>query len=423
MPTHDTRPKPVPRHVTLPQGFTAGATTCGLKPSGQPDLAVLVADQPATAAGVLTRSRTPGAAVAVCREHLRRGRVRAIVCNSGVANVATGARGQRDAVAMCDAVAARLGCHRTEVLVCSTGLIGHYLPMPLLLPGIGEACHQLARGTRADADVARAILTTDTTIKSARARMTPRRLQSRTSRPAPGTAIRFGGIAKGSGMIAPDMATMLGFITTDATITAPLLRRSLRRAAAASFNRISIDSDTSTSDAVLVLASGASSARAIDAEGPRFEQFTACLTQVCCALAYQVVADGEGATHVMRVVVEGAASESDADRVGRAVVNSPLVKTAVHGADPNWGRILMAVGKSQATVVMENMSITIAGRVVFRRGAALTLRAAERRAIERAMQRPEVEIRIHLGAGTAGVQWLGCDLSKQYVTINADYTT
>ena len=416
MPNSVRSPRPTARCITYPRGFRVGSTTCGMKPSGQPDLAIIAAEGPASAAGVLTRSRTPGPPIGVCRAHLRSGRARAIVCNSGVANVATGDQGVRDARAMCDAVAEQLGCRRQEVLVCSTGVIGNYLPMAKLLNGIPKACDNLGAGRVADHAAAGAILTTDIRIKTAATRIAG-------SRPGAAGEIRLGGIAKGSGMIAPNMATMLAFLTTDAAMPPALLRRALRQAVAESFNRISVDGDTSTSDAVLILAGGASKAPPIRSTGRRFEQFTDHLTQVCQNLAWQIVADGEGATRVIRVQVRRAATVADADRVGRSVVNSPLVKTAIHGADPNWGRIVMAVGKSGARVVMTKLAIAIAGRPVFVQGTALRLTTAAQRATERAMKKSEVLIEIDLGLGKAEAQWLGCDLSRQYVAINADYTT
>jgi glutamate N-acetyltransferase/amino-acid N-acetyltransferase len=284
--------------------------------------------------------------------------------------------------------------------------------MDKILRGIALAADALAAGPEADAHAARAILTTDLVPKHAQRDV------------ALGTAtVCLGGIAKGSGMIAPNMATMLVFITTDAAIDPKLLKQALRDAVSASFNRISVDSDTSTSDSVLILASGAAQNPRIDAPGEALDAFTAGLTELCQDLAYQVVQDGEGATRVFRVRVTGARSVKDADRVGRAVVDSPLVKTAVHGSDPNWGRLAMAVGKSGAAFDPAALRIAIGDTAVYQRQMPIDLTPDRGAALGRVMSEREIVFRIDLGKGDAAVQWLGCDLSRQYVTINADYTT
>jgi glutamate N-acetyltransferase/amino-acid N-acetyltransferase len=374
--------------ITRPRGFTAGGGTCGIKESGKPDLMLIAAEAPCAAAGVFTTNRVVGAPVTVNKRHLAAtsGRARAIVCNSGISNSATGAQGVRDAEAMCRAVAAKLGCSPAEVLVSSTGVIGRLLPMPKILRGIEGLHGRLGRGPRADAAAAAAIVTTDLTSKSASRRLV-----------LGGRTVELGGICKGSGMIAPNMATMLVFITTDCAITPAPLRAALRAAAGASFNRISVDEHTSPSDTVLVLASGVAGNRRIATTGGRDHgAFVAALTDLCRDLAYQIVSGGEGATRVFRVRVRRSRTVADADRIGRAIVNSPLVKTAVHGGDPNWGRIVTAAGYS--------------GAAPSRRLSAL-------------MRRKEITFTLDVGLGTANVEWLGCDLSRDYVTINADYTT
>lgn len=398
--------------ITTPAGFAAAGGTCGIKPSGAPDLTLIVADRVCTAAGVFTTNRLPGAPVIVSREHVGRGRARAIVCNSGVSNVGTGARGLRDARAMCDAVARAVGCERHEVLVCSTGIIGHRLPMDRILPGIAALAGQLQRGPDVDAAAARCIMTTDLVPKSAGRSL---RLSGRT--------VTIAGIAKGSGMIAPNMATMLAFITTDAAIAPATLRKAVKAAAGETFNRISVDHDTSTSDSLLVLASGAAGNARLGRSGRDYDAFAAALTDVCGDLAYQIVKDGEGATRVFRVVVRGARHVADADRVGRTIVGSPLVKTAVHGGDPNWGRLIMAVGRSGAACSFETLILTIGGVAVYRRGAPVALDDARLKQLQAAMRADEVRFTVDLGQGKAAATWLGCDLSKEYVSINADYTT
>ena len=423
--------KPAKSSITAPRGFRAAGITCGLKPSGQPDLALVVSDRLCSAAGVFTQSRFPGAPVIVGRRHLRRGHAQAIVCNSGIANVATGEVGLRDALAMCDQVAASVGCDRHQVLPASTGLIGPCLPMDKVSRGIATLASKLSRGPTADAETAHGIMTTDLVPKSAHRSLRP----TRTPQPSRAKAVRgseakpsttlvhLGGIAKGSGMISPDLATMLCFITTDAAITPPTLRTALRTAVSRTFNRITVDSDTSTSDMVLILANGAAGHAEIGSAGHDHEKFVAALTDLCQDLAYQIVSDGEGATKVFQVRIQHAATHRDADRVGRAVADSPLVKTAVHGGDPNWGRLLMAVGKSGARIESNKLSLTIGDVVVFQRGTGCRLDAGANRKIRRLLGSKQIVFTVDLGLGQAAAQWLGCDLSRQYVTINAEYTT
>ncbi len=395
--------------MTLPRGFRAAGATCGLKPSGEPDLALIVSDLPCVSAGMTTQSKCPGATVEVARGHLRRSDGCAIVCNSGIANVATGKTGRVNAVAMTDQVADLIGCRRTQVLPASTGLIGERLPMDKIGRGLATVAAKLGRGSNADIEAALAILTTDLVAKTAFRRIH-----------LSGKSITLAGIAKGSGMISPNMATMLAFITTDAAVSPAALGVALRQAVGQSFNRISIDDDTSTSDSVFVLANGAAGNRKVTRASGAFQ---AALNEVCCDLAYQVVADGEGATRVIRIRVKRAKNAVDADRIGKAIASSPLVKTAVHGADPNWGRLIMAVGKSGAAVQPSKLSLAIAGVVVCRGGMGVDLRPPVYRKLVRAMRRKEVQITVDLKLGQAGAEWLGCDLSRQYIAINSDYTT
>jgi len=399
--------------ITRCLGFRAAGGTCGIKPSGKPDLMLIVADVPCAAAAVFTTNRVVGAPVTVNRRHLRTtaGRARAIVCNSGVSNSATGAQGVRDADAMCRAVAGAIGCARDEVLVSSTGVIGRRLPMPRVLDGIAKLGARLDRGVAADAAAAGAIVTTDLRTKSAFRRV---RLGGRT--------VSLAGIAKGSGMIAPNMATMLVFVVTDCAIAAGPLRSALRQAVSDSFNRISVDQHTSPSDTVLTLASGLAGNRTITtAAGRDHAAFARALTGLCRDLAYQIVRDGEGATRVFRVRVRGARTVADADRIGRAIVDSPLVKTAVHGGDPNWGRVVTAAGYSGAAIRPERMSLAIGGVPVYARGTPVEVRAARRLAT--IMRASEITFTLDVGLGRASAEWLGCDLSREYVAINADYTT
>ena len=406
--------------ITTPRAFRAAGGTCGIKPSGQPDLALIVADTPCPAAGMFTMNKVKGAPVLIGRRHLRNGTAQAIVCNSGVANVANGPQGLDDARLMCTLVADRIGGKVTDVLPSSTGVIGHRLPMNKIEPGIDRLHAQLARGRAANAATAHAILTTDKVTKSSYASVAIPGAGS-------GRRIRIAGIAKGSGMIAPNMATMLSFITTDASISSTMLDEALKQAVQQSFNRISVDNDTSTSDTVLILASGMVKHQTITRRSKAYQQFSAALTCVCQDLAYQIVQDGEGVTRVIRVVVNGARTQRDAERVGRTVVDSPLVKTAAHGADPNWGRILMALGRSGATVKLEKLSLYIGEQCVFDRGQPILVDDRRAKAWEAklalAMQKKQVLFRIDLGLGRASTQWFGGDLSREYIAINADYTT
>ena len=402
----------------MPRGFRAAGGTCGIKASGQPDLTLIVADQPCTAAGVFTKSTVAGAPVIVAKRHLRAsGNVaRAIICNSGNANTATGEQGRRDAVAMCKLVAKQIDCddHR-HILPSSTGLIGAALPMDRIRQAIPSLVPQLKRGAQADADAAHGILTTDLVMKTACRRV---RLGGQA-----GKVAHVAGICKGSGMIAPNMATMLAFITTDAAIGSHRLSIALHLAVAVSFNRISVDEDTSPNDMAIVLASGAAGNRRIIRKGADEIAFTTALCDLCRDLAYQMVKDGEGATKVFRVKVMGARSQRDADRIGKAIVGSPLVKTAIHGGDPNWGRIVAAIGRSGGAVRPDRLSIAIGDVGVFSRGQAAKLKVSVARKLNRIMQRKEVLITVGLDFGQAETEWLGCDLSRQYIAINADYTT
>ncbi len=315
-----------------------------------------------------------------------------------------------------------------QVLVASTGVIGPQLPMDKIERGVRDMAAHLNAGPTADAAAARGIMTTDLTPKSAVHRFT-----------LDGKRVTLGGIAKGSGMIAPNMATMLVFLTTDLAVERAPLRQALKAAVGESFNRISVDGHTSPSDMVLLLANGAAGNKPITAAdlrsgGKRFRTLLEHLTALCRDLAYQIVADGEGATRIFRVKVRGAASVKDADAVGRVVVNSPLVKAAVHGGDPNWGRIVTAAANSSAALTPEKLSLAlgaagkspaVAGKpiTVFRKGAPVAMDKPTVKRLGRLMTAKEVIFHLDLGRGQAAADWLGCDLSKEYVRINAEYTT
>ncbi len=390
-------------------GFRAAGIRCGIKKDGL-DLALVVSDAPATVAGVFTRSTVVGAPVEVSRARVRRGRARGVVVNSGVSNVAMGARGLRDAGEMARLAAVAVGCAPEEMLVASTGVIGRPLPMARLREGVRTASAALAPGGFGRA--ARAIMTTDTFPKAALA----------TARVG-GRIVTVGGIAKGSGMIEPDMATMLGFLCTDAAVSPAYLRAALRAATDASFNRVSVDGETSTSDSVILLANGcAGNAVLRGPRSPGAARFEAALAEVTQSLARDLARDGEGATRLVTVRVAGAATPAEAERAARRIANSLLVKTAVFGSDPNWGRILQTVGAGRVRLRLPRTRVDLAGVTVFRNGAP-TGPAAVARAAARLRAAREVEIRVELGAGRSAAWVWTCDLSYDYVRINAEYTT
>jgi glutamate N-acetyltransferase/amino-acid N-acetyltransferase len=389
-------------------GFRAAGVRCGIKRRG-PDLMLIESELPATAAGVFTRSTVVGAPVTLSRERVRRGRARAIVANSGCSNVAMGARGLADARAMTAAAARALGCAPADVLVASTGVIGQPLPLARIERGVPQA----ARALHADGlpAAARAIMTTDTVPKLAAVRL---RIDGR--------PVTLAGIAKGSGMIEPDVATMLSFLLTDAAVAPPLLRRLLRQAADASYNRVTIDGEGSTSDTVLLLANGrAGHPQLRDPASAGAQRLAAALGEVTEELARAIARDGEGATKLVTVRVAGARSAAEAERAAKRVANSVLVKTALFGGDPNWGRILQTIGAGRIAIRLPRAEVRLGGVAVFRAGAS-TGTAARARA-GRALRASEVDVAIELGAGRHAATVWTCDLSYDYVRVNAEYTT
>jgi len=391
--------------VTFARGFVAGAVAAGVKHEGTTrlDLALIASTaEHCHAAGVFTTNSVIAAPCVVTKKHIGRGHLRGIVVNSGNANACTGPQGERDAIAMAAAAGGALGVDPHDVAIASTGVIGVPLPMDRIVPAIGR----IALSEAGWDDASRAIMTTDTRPKVAQREVT-----------LSGGTVRIGGIAKGAGMIHPNMATLLTFVTTDALIDSAALRPMLRSAADDSFNAISVDGDTSTNDTLLVLANGASGVRVGTIDGPPFLD---ALAAVCLDLARAIVADGEGATKVFEIRVTGAASESDARAAARTVTTSNLVKTAIHGADPNWGRILAAAGRSGAKVDAAKASVRIGGGAVYDRGAP---RAFDPNAVRAAFERADIAIELDLGLGEATARAWGTDLSAEYVRINADYTT
>jgi glutamate N-acetyltransferase/amino-acid N-acetyltransferase len=398
-------------HLLSPRGFRAAGVRAGIKASGNPDVGLLVSDRLATAAAVFTTNLVVAAPVVVGRRHISSGKLRGIVVNSGNANACTGKKGERDAIAMCKLTANAMGCSAAEILPSSTGIIGHLLPMEKITAGISAAAASLgdsAEHARAFMD---AILTTDLKRKNAEATVKIGRER-----------VVIAGVCKGSGMIGPRLqppqATMLAYLTTDAAIPAPLLRKLTWAACDGSFNAVTVDDHASTNDTACLLASGASGVK-LDTIAAR-SKFDAALAEVCQSLAYQIAADGEGATKVVKIVVSGAATVADAKAIARTIANSPLVKCAMNGNDPNWGRIVSAAGYAGARFDPDRSTLKLEKVTVFRSGQPVPFDAEQTSAL---LRTPEVTVELTCGLGEAAATVWTCDLSKEYVTINADYHT
>ncbi|MFN7944884.1 MAG: bifunctional glutamate N-acetyltransferase/amino-acid acetyltransferase ArgJ [Blastocatellia bacterium] len=391
--------------ITAPRGFVAASVRCGLKKNGD-DLAIIYSEVPAVAAAVFTQNLVQAAPVVLSREHLRHKTHRAFIVNAGCANACTGEAGMKDAQRTTQLLAGLLNCDPREILVASTGVIGVRLKMEKLEAGISAAASQLSRA--GGAGVAEAIMTTDTRPKRAVKRLK-----------IGGKSVTIAGAAKGSGMIHPKMATMLSFVTTDAAISKTALQAALKRAVEASFNCISVDGDTSTNDTLAVLANGAAQNEPIkESKGEAFEQFTRALTDVCRALAIAVARDGEGARKLITVRVLKAPTARDAKRIAETIATSPLVKTAIAGEDANWGRLMMAAGRSGAKFDVSKVEIRIGNLPVCRQGGGLKF--DEQRALE-ILKRDEVTLTINLHQGEAEMTAWTCDLTEGYIRINADY--
>ena len=389
--------------VTAPQGFQASGIAVGLKPSGKPDLALLLAPEQAVCAGSFTTSVVRAACVDLCAERLAAngGKARAVLINSGQANACTGDRGLIDSQRATQALADQLGLDAEALLICSTGVIGVPIPMPTLLAGLDPLVAALS-ATGGEA-AATAILTTDLVSK-----------QVALEAEMGGRRVRIGGIAKGSGMIHPDMATMLGFFSCDAGLDPSIWKAMVGQAVQRSFNAITVDGDTSTNDTVLAFAAGD------PLDSVHHAALEQGLTEAMQHLAKAIARDGEGATCLIEVQVEGALDEPSAQRVARTIVGSSLVKTAVHGRDPNWGRIVAAAGRSGVPFDPEQVALWIGPHQLMQSGQPLSF---DHEAASRVLRSETVPIRIQLGDGPGnGLAW-GCDLSDQYVRINADYTT
>jgi len=394
--------------VTAVPGILAGGVAAGVKPSGKKDLSLVYSSTPARVAAVFTSNQVKGAPVLVSMEHVRGGVAQAILASSGCSNVCTGEQGMRDAREMTRLCGELLRIPAEHVVIAATGVIGVALPMEKIRAALPKLAKSLSpQGGRAAAE---AILTTDTRAKEAALRVEVN-----------GRPVTLGAMAKGVGMIEPHLATMLCFVTTDAVIARDALRAVVRRAVDRSFNRITLDGDESTSDTVAVLANGIAENAPLETGGRGLRQFASGLEALTARLARMLVADGEGATTVVTIAVRGAATRRDALAVARSVANSPLVKTAINGHDANWGRIMMALGKSPARVDQDKVAIAFEGERVVERGMLRDGVRLDR--VREIMGRKEYTITIDLGLGRGEDQVTTCDLSEEYVRINAKYTT
>ncbi|MCY2962517.1 MAG: bifunctional glutamate N-acetyltransferase/amino-acid acetyltransferase ArgJ [Planctomycetota bacterium] len=395
--------------LPLPLGFRTAGLHCGVKKDPQLfDLSLFVADKPATAAGVFTTNLVHGAPVKVSRRRVPRGTARGVVINSGNSNACTGDQGIADAEWMTAEVASKLGCAADDVLVCSTGVIGRFLPKDKLAAGIPKVVDALAASDGAFLDAARGIMTTDTFPK-----------QATRAGSLGGKPVRISGVCKGAAMIAPNMATMLSVILTDVALTPAEADACLRHAVDRSFNCISVEGHMSTSDTVILLASGASGARLASANDR--ETFQGWLDSVAADLAQLIIRDAEGADHEIEIDVRGLRTRADAYRIAKAVADSPLVKTAITGADPNWGRIVSAVGYAGVPLAESDITLRLNGLLLYQSGTPTPFNAAEVSAGIRNNRRVHIDLEFPLGPES--VRFWTCDLTAEYVRLNADYTT
>ena len=398
-------------HLCSPKGFRASGVHAGLKTTRAPDVGMLVCDASVPAAAVFTTNKVVAAPVKVGRERIAKGKLHGIVVNAGNANACTGKQGEADARRMCHLAGIAIGCDESLILPSSTGIIGHLLPMDRLERGIAHAGHALGRDREHALHFSDAILTTDL-----------KRKEAATSFKLGRSTVTLAGVCKGSGMIGPRMAlphaTLLAYLTTDAAIAPALLRKLLAAASDRSFNAVTVDDHTSTNDTCAILASGMSGAKIGTPAATKI--FGAALDEVCQSLAQQIAADGEGATKVVRIVVKSAADEQSAKTIARTIANSPLVKTAMHGNDPNWGRIVSAAGYARVPFDPDKCILTLQGTAVFRNGRPLEFDAEK---LSRKLAAPDVEVVLECRLGKSSATCLTCDLSKQYITINADYQT
>ncbi len=393
--------------VAYPQGFKAAGVRAGIKKSGNLDLAVIYTEKKAAVAGVFTKNQVAAAPIRVSKIVVDTGTAHAIVANAGCANACTGEQGLRDAEKMAEIAAAELHCKSDDVVVASTGIIGVNLPMNKMETGIKDAVKKLSR--EGSVNAGNAIVTTDTYSKSCA-----------TEIEIGGKEVRFGAIAKGSGMIQPDMATMLCFITTDADIEHKLLQEALSEITEVTFNMISIDGDMSTNDMVTVLANGAAGNPKITSKNDDYKKFYATLKKICRELSKKIAADGEGATKFLTINVNGAENFDDAKKVGMSVAKSPLVKTAFFGEDPNWGRVICAVGYSGVKISPASTVVKFGGVDVYAHGVGAKY---DENALKKIMAARDITIDIELGLGDVSATIWSCDFSYEYVKINGEYHT
>ncbi len=422
--------------ITAPKGFLAAGVSCGIKASGKGDLGLIVCPGGATAAAVFTTNKIVSAAVQICKEHInpprriKSRRIFAVVVNSGNANCCTGKRGIKNAIEMCAETAKRFSIFNFQfsilkrktaiegrnVLVASTGIIGHQLPMDKIKLGIAKAAAKLSDSAKAGLDFAKAIMTTDTKPKQAIKRL---KIENRKLK-IENCVVTIAGTVKGAGMIAPNMATTLCFITTDAAISKALLGRALKEAIGESLNKLTVDGHQSTNDTAIILASGLAGNPPIVRRDRRFKKFAGALVDLCQDLAKQMALDAEGATRMFKVVIKSAATRADAAKAARAVANYDLVKCAIHGGDPNWGRIICAAGSCGVKLNPAKLSCFIGDITVFKNGRPVEF---DTKKASKIIKQKEHTITVDLGAGKYSDFCLGCDLSKDYVTINAEYHT
>lgn len=403
--------------ITAPKGFLAAGLYCGIKKSGKFDLGLIVCPTRAKAAAVFTTNKIVSAAVTICKKHVKSPGISAVIANSGNANACTGQLGLDNAVRMCTATASLVAGQGTKpenyeprnILIASTGIIGQQLPIQKIIVGLSRAPAKLSASAQAGLDFARAIMTTDTRPKQA-----VRRLD------IGGARVTIAGTVKGAGMIAPNMATTLCFITTDVAISKRMLASALKAAVDDSLNRLTVDGHQSTNDTAIILASGLAGNQPILNPSPQYDKFADALGDLCKDLAGQMALDAEGATRMFKVVVKGAATKADAARACRAIADYPLVKCAIHGGDPNWGRIICAVGSVGVKLNPAKLSCKIGQITVFRNGAPTKF---DPRKASKVISQAKHTITVDLGAGRASDFCCGCDLGAEYVTINADYHT
>lgn len=394
----------------LPLGFKTSGTCCGIKASGKLDLALFVSEQPAAAAGVFTRNLVCGAPVQLSRQRVPASRVRAVIINSGNANACTGEQGLTDATAMTADVAKLIDCTEDEVLVCSTGVIGHLMPMEIVSAGIPPAVAALCDSEASFTVAAQAIMTTDTVEK-----------QSVREATINGQSVRVSGAAKGAAMIAPNMGTMLAVVMTDAELTATQTDKMLRHAVDRSFNCISVEGHTSTSDSVILLANAASDCGPITEDSTDYATIQQLVDDVCLELAQAIIHDAEGADHFVEITVRGAATESDAHTIARTIAEDALVKTAITGNDPNWGRIISACGRTGVALTEHDVTLDLNNVRIFERGTPVSY---DESALSNSMKdADQVTIEIGLPFGDTTANHWTCDLTQEYVRLNSEYTT